>query len=223
VADPTLTVAVVAIDPSSHVSRGAFLGDRTRMPFSPEEVRVFVRSQALAEMLGGMAPTTFQVCELLGLSFDLVVVETVGIGQNELDIQKLADHVILVVQPLARDEIQFLKAGIIEVPDTLVLNKSEEPAAERNFHQLVASLSLARPSDHCRPEVLRTSAPTGAGVDVLAHLLVRVARNESRRDSRFRERYALEHGSRVNGSCRCFNSRDHIGRCRPVARHQRRL
>jgi LAO/AO transport system kinase len=190
--DPTLTVAVVAIDPSSHVSGGAFLGDRTRMHFPPGETRVFVRSQAAAEMLGGVAPATFQVCELLALLFDLVVVETVGIGQSELEIQKLADHVVLVVQPLAGDEIQFLKAGIIEIPDTFVLNKCDEPAAERSYHQLVASLSLARPFDDCRPDVLRTSARTGAGVSTVARLLVGLARSGSRRDPGARERYAFE-------------------------------
>jgi LAO/AO transport system kinase len=189
---PTLTVAVGAIDPSSHVSRGAFLGDRTRMQFSPDETRVFVRSQAAAEMLGGVAPATFQVCEMLALLFDLVLVETVGIGQSELDIQQLADHVVLVVQPLAGDEIQFLKAGIIEIPDTFVLNKCDEPAAERSYHQLVSSLSLARPFDEHKPEVLRTSARTGAGVETLSRLLVDFVRGGPTRDTAARQRYAFE-------------------------------
>ena len=191
-ADRTLSVAVVAIDPSSHVSRGAFLGDRTRMHFPPEETRVYVRSQAAAEMLGGMAPATFQVCEMLALLFDLVVVETVGIGQSELDIQQLADHVILVMQPLAGDEIQFLKAGIIEIPDTFVLNKCDEPTAARSYHQLVASLSLARPFDDTRPPVLRTSARTGAGMEDLVGLLIELVRSGTRRDPDARRRHAFE-------------------------------
>lgn len=189
---PTLTVAVVAIDPSSHVSRGAFLGDRTRMHFSPDETRVFVRSQAAAEMLGGVAPATFQVCEMLALLFDLVLVETVGIGQSELDIQRLADHVVLVVQPLAGDEIQFLKAGIIEIPDTFILNKCDEPTADRSYHQLVSSLSLARPFDEHKPEVLRTSARTGDGVGSLARLLAEFVVSGQRRDPEARQRYAFE-------------------------------
>lgn len=163
-----LTVAVLAVDPSSHVSGGALLGDRTRTRFAIGEKRSYFRSQSNAAELGGLAPTTFQVSRLLKRLFDVVIVETVGIGQSELDIRYLADHVYLVLQPLGGDEIQFLKAGIIEIPDSFVLNKCDDPAAAQSYYQLRSSLSLARPFDEDLPPIHRTSARTGAGVDELA-------------------------------------------------------
>lgn len=163
-----LTVGVLAVDPSSQRSGGALLGDRTRMRTQPDERRTYFRSQASATELGGLAPASFQVCRLLSLLFDLVLVETVGIGQSELDIGHLADHVYLVVQPLGGDEIQYLKAGIIEIPDSFILNKCDEPSAATAYHQLRSSLSLARPFDEDQPPIHRTSARTGEGIGELA-------------------------------------------------------
>ena len=165
-ADPSLTVAIVAVDPSSPTSGGALLGDRTRMrPVDTE--RLFVRSQASDTALGGLAPTTCLVCTALTRIFDLVLVETVGIGQSEADIRHLASYVYLVVGPLGGDELQFLKAGIIEIPDSFVVSKWDEPSAERTFLQVQASLWLARPFDAEELPVLRTSAKNGFGVDEL--------------------------------------------------------
>ncbi len=163
--DRQLRVAVLAIDPASHVSGGALLGDRTRTRFGGEE-RAYFRSQSNATELGGLAPTTFQVTRLLQRLFDLVIVETVGIGQSELDVRHLADHVYLVLQPLGGDEIQFLKAGIVEVPDSFVLNKCDDPAANVSYYQLRSALSLARPFEDL-PPVMRTSARTGEGIEEL--------------------------------------------------------
>ena len=118
---------MLAVDPSSQVSGGALLGDRTRMRFPPDERRLFFRSQASESDLGGLGPSTFQVCRLLTRLFDCVMIETVGIGQSEADIRHLADRVYLVLQPLGGDEVQFLKAGIIEVPHAFILNKCDEP------------------------------------------------------------------------------------------------
>lgn len=167
-ADPDLTVAVVAVDPSSPSSGGALLGDRTRMAIDTAQNRIYFRSQASATALGGLAPTTFQVCRALSLIFKCVIVETVGVGQSEADVRHLADRVFLVVAPLSGDEIQYLKAGIIEVPDAFVVNKSDEPAATRTYHQLRGSLWLARPSDAHDIPIYRTSAKTGQGIDELA-------------------------------------------------------
>ncbi len=167
-ADPDLTVAVVAVDPSSPSSGGALLGDRTRMVVDTAQNRIYFRSQASATALGGLAPTTFQVCRALSLIFKCVIVETVGVGQSEADVRHLADRVFLVVAPLSGDEIQYLKAGIIEVPDAFVVNKSDEPAATRTYHQLRGSLWLARPSDAHDIPIYRTSAKTGRGIDELA-------------------------------------------------------
>lgn len=190
--DETMSIAVLAIDPSSQISRGALLGDRTRMRFATDERRAFIRSQATATELGGLAPTSFQVCRLLTALFDTVIVETVGIGQSELDIRHLADHVCLVLQPLGGDEIQYLKAGIVEIPDTFVLNKNDEPSADRTYHQLYASLSLARPFDTDHPPIHRVSARTGAGLDELTGAMLGVLRNVTTRSTSEREQYFFQ-------------------------------
>lgn len=167
-ADQKVTVAVVAVDPSSPTSGGALLGDRTRMVLDPAQDRIYFRSQASATALGGLAPTTFQVCRVLSLIFDCIIVETVGVGQSEADIRQLVDRVFLVMAPLGGDEIQYLKAGIIEIPDAFVVNKWDEPAATRTYHQLRGSLGLARPSDAEDVQIYCTSAKTGYGIDELA-------------------------------------------------------
>ena len=175
--EPELRVAVVAIDPSSHVSGGALLGDRTRMRLPPGDVNVYFRSQASDTALGGLSPHTFQVCRLLHRLFDVVFVETVGIGQNEIDVRHLADRVYLVMQPLGGDEVQFLKAGIMEVPDEIVLNKCDEAeAALRSYRALKAALSLARPFDGDSIPIHRVSARTGMNVELLTERILERAR-----------------------------------------------
>jgi LAO/AO transport system kinase len=171
-AQSKLSVAVLAVDPSSHVSGGALLGDRTRMNLPHDELRAFFRSQASATELGGLGPWTFQVCRLLAHLFDCVLVETVGIGQSEADIRHLADRVYLVMAPLGGDEIQFLKAGIMEVPHAFVLNKCDEPTSERSYHTLRGTIGLARPLDGNSVPIYRTSAKTGVGIDALTRGLI---------------------------------------------------
>lgn len=170
--DQNLTLAIVAVDPSSPISGGALLGDRTRMGAMSENYRMFFRSQASATALGGLAPSTFAVCHALSLVFDCVLVETVGIGQSEADIRQLADRVYLVIAPLGGDEIQYLKAGIIEIPDAFVINKWDEPTAKRTYHQLRGSLWLARPGETETIPLYRTSAKSGHGTDELARAFV---------------------------------------------------
>jgi len=189
--DPALTIAVVAIDPSSTVSGGALLGDRTRMRSPLDERRLFFRSQASATALGGLSPSTFQVCRLLTRLFRCVMVETVGVGQSEADVRHLADRVYLVLQPLGGDEVQFLKAGIVEVPDAFVLNKIDEPAAASSEHHLRASLGLARPFDEVTPAIHRTSARNGEGIDELAAALGDDIRSAPRRSHSDREPHFL--------------------------------
>jgi LAO/AO transport system kinase len=146
-----LRFAVLAVDPSSRFSGGALLGDRTRVRFATGDARLFFRSQASDTELGGLSPRSFQVCRLLYRLFDCVIIETVGIGQSEVDIRFLADRVYLVVQPMGGDEIQFLKAGIMEVPDEIVLNKCDAvDAARRSYQALKSSMALARPFDGTR-------------------------------------------------------------------------
>lgn len=170
--DPRLTLAIVAVDPSSPLSKGALLGDRTRMSLAGADDRVYFRSQASATALGGLAPSTYHVCHALALVFDIVIVETVGVGQSEADIRHLADRVYLVIAPLGGDEIQYLKAGIVEVPDAFVINKWDEPSAARTYHQLRGSLWLARPGSSIELPIHKVSARTGYGVDELAHALL---------------------------------------------------
>jgi len=168
--EPARAVAVVAVDPSSPVSGGALLGDRTRVRFPAGERRLFFRSQASGGELGGVAPTTWQVCRLLARLFDVVFVETVGVGQSEVEIMKVADRSYLIVPPLAGDHVQFMKAGIMELPDGFVVSKADvgDPA-ESTLHALRAALRLARSEDVA---VHRVSARTGDGVDALARAIV---------------------------------------------------
>lgn len=200
-ADPELSIAVVAVDPSSHVSGGSLLGDRTRMRAPLDERRLYFRSQASATELGGLSPSTFQVCRLLTRLFRCVVVETVGIGQSEADVRHLADRVYLVLQPLGGDEVQFLKAGIIEVPDAFVLNKCDEPSAESSYFQLKGSLGLARPFDAEPPEIHRTSARTGAGLPELTAavrdaIATTTPRTHAEREPHFLERWVTDEWGR---------------------------
>jgi len=169
--DAELSIGVVAVDPSSHLSGGSLLGDRTRLRPSTASGRLFFRSQASATELGGLGPSSFQVCRLMAYLFDMVLVETVGVGQSEADVRHLADQVYLVLAPLGGDEVQFLKAGIIEVPHAFVLNKCDEPSATQSFNHLQNSLWLARPFDDEPVPIYRTSAKTGEGVCELASVL----------------------------------------------------
>lgn len=190
-ADTELTIAVVAIDPSSPISGGALLGDRTRMR-GLLDTRLFFRSEAAEAELGGLAPSSFQVARLLGRLFDCVIVETVGIGQSEADVRQLADHVYLVLAPMAGDEVQLMKAGIIEIPDAFVVNKSDEPAAGQTHRQLQASLWLARPFDAKAPPVFRTSAKTGEGIGALRDAIAAQIAAGPIIDAATREWYFLE-------------------------------
>jgi LAO/AO transport system kinase len=189
--EASLAVAVLAIDPSSHVSGGALLGDRTRVRFPAGEQRLFFRSQASDRDLGGVGRGTFQVCRLLRYLFDVVFIETVGIGQSEVEIQQVADWTYLVLQPMAGDQVQFMKAGIMEIPDVFVLNKCDQvEAAERAYHALEASLRLARLGRSGPPVIHRTSALTGAGLDVLVDEIQSPER--VRKPMHEKERYFLE-------------------------------
>lgn len=163
--DPHLSIAVLAVDPSSEVSGGSLLGDRTRVKFPLNENRLFFRSQASSKNLGGIGPSTFQVCRLLYYLFDFIFIETVGIGQNEIEIKNLADQIMLILQPMGGDQIQFMKAGIMEIPDVFVINKCDEKVqARRSFHALKSSLDFARPDENHIP-ILQTSALKNIGID----------------------------------------------------------
>ncbi len=177
--DDQRSVAVVAVDPSSQLSGGALLGDRTRTQFPINEKRLYFRSQASALDLGGMGRKTFQVVRLLRKIFDLVIIETVGIGQSEIEVDRLSDHTLLVMQPLAGDQVQFMKAGIMEVPDTFVINKCDEDTlAKRSYHLLRSSLKLANiyvneEREQTTP-IFLTSATKHKGIQELADHIVNI-------------------------------------------------
>jgi LAO/AO transport system kinase len=197
-----ISIAVLAIDPSSQVSGGALLGDRTRMRFLPAENRLFFRSQASQTDLGGLGPSSFQVCRLLSRLFDCVMIETVGIGQSEADIRHLADRVYLVLQPLGGDEVQFLKAGIIEIPHAFILNKSDEPTALTSYHHLRSSMWLARPFESEDLPIFQTSALTGAGLEELeSEMLQRIQSGGTagleKREPYFFDRWVQQQWGRV--------------------------
>lgn len=188
-----IRIAILAIDPSSHISGGALLGDRTRMRMAAGDTRIYFRSQASDTALGGLSPTTFQVIRILFHLFDIIFVETVGIGQSEIDIRYLADRVYLVMQPLAGDEVQFLKAGIMEVPDEIILNKCDaREAAERSYRALKSVLTMARPFDAERITIHRVSALTGMNMDALAEQIFANAERYKEPDLSRREIHHLE-------------------------------
>lgn len=173
VQDTPRHIAVLAVDPSSPRSGGALLGDRTRLRQKSDPARLFFRSQASARQHGGLGKHTFQVCRMLRLLFDLVLLETVGVGQSETDIQQVADFVYLVLQPLSGDQIQFLKAGVMEIPHTFILNKCDQPHATQSYRALLSASHLAHSLDDSQTrEILRVSAQSGEGIQTLSqHIL----------------------------------------------------
>lgn len=188
--DPHARVAVLAVDPSSHVSGGSLLGDRTRTNFPVGESRLYFRSQASDLELGGVSRTTFPVCRLLDRLFDYVFVETVGVGQSEIEIQQVADIVFLVLTPLGGDQVQFLKAGIMEVPDAIILNKCDAvEEARRSYHSLRGTIRLARPGDEGRVRIFKTSVTQEIGLDKVSQFILSLDRDPLGRSMQRKERY----------------------------------
>lgn len=167
-------VAVVAVDPSSPITGGALLGDRVRMQAYAGDRDVFIRSMASRGHAGGLASTTTSAAAVLDAAgFDLVLIETVGTGQSEVEVAAAADTTVVLEAPEMGDEVQAIKAGLLEVADLVVVNKGDRPGAQRTAAQLRAMLAPTvgrvasdRPRSK-RPEVLVTTASTGAGVPEL--------------------------------------------------------
>jgi LAO/AO transport system kinase len=167
---PTRTVALLAVDPSSRRSGGSLLGDRARIDFDPADRGVLIRSTAAGERLGGLARATRAAAGALAAAFDVVVIETVGVGQAETDVADVADTVLVVVQPGSGDVLQFLKSGIMEIPDVLVVTKADlgqiALGARRDLSAALRSLGSSR------ARVLAVSAlPPPTGVEELAAAL----------------------------------------------------
>jgi LAO/AO transport system kinase len=192
-----VAVAVVAVDPTSPFTGGALLGDRIRMESVALDQGVFIRSMASRGSLGGLATTTREVCDLLDAAgFARILVETVGVGQSELDVAGMADSTVLVLVPESGDGIQTLKSGVMEVADVFVVNKADRPGAEKLRQEIEVTLGIRRgnayrhvPAHHGRPDgrpsarppepegweqpVLLASAAKGEGTDALVDALDR--------------------------------------------------
>lgn len=196
------SVAVLAVDPSSKRSGGSLLGDRARIAFDPADERVFIRSTAAAGRLGGLAPATREAAAALAVAFDVVVVETVGVGQSETDVAEVADTVAVVVQPASGDTLQFLKSGIMEIPDVLVVTKSDlGEVALRARRDLNAALRSV--GDRQTEVVAVSSLPPAQGIPGLvtaldahrARLDLPARRLAARRATALAD-FAAEHGER---------------------------
>jgi LAO/AO transport system kinase len=168
------SVAVIAVDPSSRISGGALLGDRMRLRTDPEDQGVFVRSMAARDRLGGLAAFTISAMVVMRALFDIVVIETVGVGQSETDVAGAADTVVLCIQPGSGDSLQFMKAGIVEIPQVMLVTKADMgDAAERARIDAAAALHAGGRGEACawRVPVVMVSAANGAGMaDLVAKL-----------------------------------------------------
>ena len=168
------SVGVIAVDPTSPYSGGAILGDRIRMQGHAADNGVFIRSMATRGFLGGLSRSTSETALLLDAAGKRqILIETVGVGQDEIDIVRLADCVIVVVVPGLGDDIQNMKAGLMEIADIFVVNKSDREGAERVEQQLHAMLSLVMPQHDWHPPVVRTVASENRGIDALAETIAR--------------------------------------------------
>jgi LAO/AO transport system kinase len=162
-------VGVIAVDPTSPYTGGAILGDRIRMQGHAGDAGMFIRSMATRGFLGGLARATAEVALLLDAAGkQQVLIETVGVGQDEVDIVRLADCVVVMLVPGLGDDIQNMKAGLMEIGDIFVLNKSDREGADRLEQELHAMLSLVMPREGWHPAVLRTVATENKGIDALA-------------------------------------------------------
>jgi LAO/AO transport system kinase len=174
-------IGIIAVDPSSPFSGGAILGDRIRMMRHSTDADVFIRSMATRGHLGGLAKATGEAMAIFeAAGKDYVLIETVGVGQDEVEVVKLADLILVVLTPGAGDEIQAFKAGIMEIADIFVLNKADSPGAERMDRQLKAMIELGLHKKDF-PPVVRTVATTGKGMDVLMAEVIRLTGSRNRK------------------------------------------
>ena len=162
------SVGIIAIDPSSSKSGGALLGDRTRLLLDPNDNDVFVRSMAAKDFLGGLSELTFPTMTVMRSIFDFVIIETVGVGQSETNVKDLVDSVILCVQPGSGDTIQFMKSGIFEIPDIVVVTKSDiEKIANLTYSELNKSKNYFKSTNDWNIEIIKTSVVKNIGIDLL--------------------------------------------------------
>jgi len=166
------TVGIIAVDPTSPYTGGAILGDRIRMQDHFADPGIYIRSMATRGSLGGLARTTADVATVLDASGrDIILIETVGVGQDEVDIVRLADITIVILVPGMGDDVQTIKAGIMEIADIFVINKSDREGAERVEREIRALQSLATRHDGWTPPIVKTVASEGEGIQELANAI----------------------------------------------------
>jgi LAO/AO transport system kinase len=171
--DENYTVGIIAVDPTSPYTGGAILGDRIRMQDHFADPGIYIRSMATRGSLGGLARTTADVATLLDASGrDVILIETVGVGQDEVDIVRLADITVVILVPGMGDDVQTIKAGIMEIADIFVINKSDREGAERVEREIRALQSLAVRNDGWTPPIVKTVASEGKGVEELGAAVV---------------------------------------------------
>ena len=164
-----LSIGIIAVDPTSPYTGGAILGDRIRMQEHSSDAGIYIRSMATRGSLGGLARTTADVSTILDASGrDLIMIETVGVGQDEVDIVRLADITVVILVPGMGDDVQTIKAGIMEIADIFVINKSDREGADRVEREIRALQSLAVRSDNWTPPIVKTVATDGTGIPELA-------------------------------------------------------
>jgi LAO/AO transport system kinase len=167
-----LRVGIIAVDPTSPFSGGAILGDRIRMQALSTDDGIYIRSMATRGHLGGLAPAAHDVVTILDAAgCQAVLIETVGVGQDEVEIARHADVTVLLLVPGMGDDVQAFKAGVMEIADLYVINKADRPGADRVEQEVTAMLSMAPRRDGWHPPVLRTVATTGEGIAPLREAL----------------------------------------------------
>jgi LAO/AO transport system kinase len=170
--DAGRNVGIVAVDPSSQITGGALLGDRIRMGELAADPKVFIRSMATRGHFGGIARATEDAVRILNASaMDYVIIETAGAGQSDVDVKGLAHTTVVVTAPGLGDEIQALKAGIMEIGDIFVVNKADRENADRSAQEIYSMIMMSDPKNGWRPRVLKTNATTGDGIIALSEAI----------------------------------------------------
>ncbi len=188
------SVGVIAVDPTSPFSGGAMLGDRVRMQAHAQDAGVFIRSMATRGHLGGLARATADAAVVLDAAGkDIVAIETVGVGQDEVEIARTADVSVVVLVPGMGDDVQALKAGVMEIADIFVVNKADREGADRTVADVESLLSLHAYQDgEWRPPIIRTQATAGVGFDELIEAIRRFSEQTSIVRSRRRQRAEIQ-------------------------------
>ncbi|MEE9170616.1 MAG: methylmalonyl Co-A mutase-associated GTPase MeaB [bacterium] len=199
------TVGVVAVDPTSPFTGGALLGDRIRMNSIDQDPGVFIRSMATRGSLGGLAHTTQEIADVLdAFGKNVIILETVGVGQSEFDVVQAADTVVVVLVPESGDSIQAMKAGLMEIADVFVLNKSDHENAKRAYTELESVLNLNRSHNGWLPSIVQTVAHQGEGVEDLMGYIAKHREYlgtqgglETKRRERIKDRLKMKIGQKL--------------------------